>query len=98
MEDINDSHVGYWTEMIQASNPPIENCPYSAYMDLYQLKKHVIAFNATKIKEIVGFKLRRPQITQENLREIIDKLKAEGYRYIEWNGRYVFKYCMQILH
>ena len=28
----------------------------------------------------------------------LDKLKAEGYRYIEWNGRYVFKYCMQILH
>lgn len=78
MEEINESHVGYWTEMVTKSNPPVTNMHYSAYMDIYQLKKHVVAFNASKLKEIVGYKLRRPKICHETLKEVIDKLKAEG--------------------
>lgn len=78
VEDINDTHVTNWTEMVTASNPPVTNTPYTAYMDLYQLKRHVVAFNAQKLKEVVGYKLRRPLINHETVKEIIDKLKAEG--------------------
>ncbi|KAJ3556532.1 hypothetical protein NM688_g1975 [Phlebia brevispora] len=78
VEDINESHVGYWTEMITKSEPKVTNTHYSAYMDIYHLKKHIVAFNAQKIKEIVGYKLRRPHINDETLKETIDKLKAEG--------------------
>ena len=64
--------------MIQKSNPPVTNTNYSAYMDVYHLKKHVIAFNAQKLKEVVGYKLKRPNLNDETLAEIINKLKAEG--------------------
>ena len=64
--------------MLQKSNPPITKLHFTAYMDLYHLKKHVVAFNATKLKEVVGYKLRRPQINHDTLKEVIDKLKAEG--------------------
>lgn len=64
--------------MVTKSNPPMTKVHYTAYMDLYHLKKHIIAFNATKLKEVVGYKLRRPQINHETLKEVIDKLKAEG--------------------
>lgn len=78
VEEINESHVSNWTEMLEKSNPPVTKVVYNAYMDLDHLKKHVIAFNAQKVKEVVGYKLRRPHITQETLQEVIDKLKAEG--------------------
>ena len=64
--------------MIQKSNPPVSKLHYTAYMDVYHLKKHVVAFNATKLKEVVGYTLRRPQINHDTLREVIEKLKAEG--------------------
>ncbi|PSR71146.1 hypothetical protein PHLCEN_2v12992 [Hermanssonia centrifuga] len=78
VEEINESHVGYWTEMITKSNPPVPNTPYTAYMDIYHLKKHVVSFNAQKLKEIVDYKLRRPKLDHETVKEVIDKLKAEG--------------------
>ena len=78
VEEINESHVTHWTEMIEASSPPVKNTHYSAYMDIYHLKKHVVAFNATKLKEVVGYKLRRPNINADALKEIIDKLTEEG--------------------
>ena len=64
--------------MLAKSDPPVTKIVYNAYMDLDHLKKHVVAFNAQKIKEVVGYQLRRPQINQETLQEIIDKLKAEN--------------------
>lgn len=78
VEDINEAHVGEWTRMITTSNPPVPNTPYTAYMDVYMLKKHVITFNAQKLKNVVGYQLRHPKMTNEVLQEIIDKLKAEG--------------------
>ncbi|KAI0080603.1 hypothetical protein K474DRAFT_1657758 [Panus rudis PR-1116 ss-1] len=78
IEEINETHVGAWSEMITTSTPPVPKTHYTAYMDIYQLKKHVIAFNADKLKHITNYKLRRPQINQETIGEIIEKLKAEG--------------------
>ncbi|KAH8108153.1 hypothetical protein BXZ70DRAFT_997648 [Cristinia sonorae] len=78
VEEINEAHVGEWTRMITTSNPPIPNTQYTAYMDLNKLKKSVIAFDATKIKSVVGYKLRHPTLTNHVMQNIIDKLKAEG--------------------
>ena len=64
--------------MITTSNPPIPGTHYSAYMDGYRLKKHVIAFNADKLKKVVGYKLQRPHMTNEVLQDIVEKLKAEN--------------------
>jgi len=78
VEDINEHHVVGWTEMLQNSKPPIPNTPLSAYMDKYTLDKHVVAFNNTKIKEVVGYKLRKPYFNHETVKETVDKWKNEG--------------------
>lgn len=78
VEEVNEHHVGGWTEMLQASNPPIQNSPLTAYMDTHALAKHNLAYNNTKMKEILQYKLKRPEFTQENLKEIVDKWKTEG--------------------
>ena len=77
VEEINESHVSNWTEMVTKSDPPLARVHCPAYMDLYHLQKHVIAFNAQKINEVVGYKLRRPEINHATLKDIIDKQKAE---------------------
>ena len=78
IEEINEVHVTTWTEMITTSNPPIPNTQFSSYMDLSALKKHVVAFNADKIKEIIGYKLKWPQFNHDALRDMVEKLKAEN--------------------
>jgi len=78
VEDINEHHVGGWTEMLSASNPPITNTPLSAYMDSYALSKHSVAFNNTKIKEVLGYKLQKPEFNHEAIKDIVDKWKDEG--------------------
>lgn len=47
-------------------------------MDTQSLTKHNLAYNNTKIKEVVQYKLKRPQFTQELLKDIVDKFKADG--------------------
>jgi hypothetical protein len=78
VEEVNDHHVSAWTDMITKSNPPIPNTPLSAYMNHWQLSKHKLAYNNTKIKEIVQYKLIKPQFDHESIKEVIDKWKAEG--------------------
>ncbi|GLB35141.1 putative NAD dependent epimerase dehydratase [Lyophyllum shimeji] len=78
VEEINEHHVSGWTEMITTSNPPIPNTPLSAYMDKFALSKHVVAFNNTKIKEVIGYKLKRSHFDHEAIKEVVDKWKAEG--------------------
>ncbi len=52
--------------------------PLSAYMDESILQKMTIAFSADKIKEVVGFQLKRPKFEQAHLKEMVDKWKEEG--------------------
>ncbi|KAF8969877.1 hypothetical protein BDZ97DRAFT_1725584 [Flammula alnicola] len=78
LEDINEHHVEGWTEMLQKSNPPITNTPISAYMDKYTLEKHVVGFDNSKIKQVVGYKLLRPEFNHDNIKEVVDKWKEEG--------------------
>jgi len=78
VEDINEHHVGGWTEMLQKSKPPIPNTPLSAYMDKYALEKHIVAFDSTKVKNVVGYKLKRPHFNHETVKEVVDRWKEEG--------------------
>ncbi|OSD01666.1 hypothetical protein PYCCODRAFT_1368911 [Trametes coccinea BRFM310] len=77
IEDINEVHVSTWTKMITTSNPPVPNTQFSSYMDVYCLKKRVVAFSADKIKNVVGYTLKRPHFNHETVGEMVEKLKAE---------------------
>ncbi|KDQ60617.1 hypothetical protein JAAARDRAFT_555570 [Jaapia argillacea MUCL 33604] len=78
MEEINEEHVTGWTEMLQASKPPIQSTPITPYIDQTALDKHIIAFSNTKIKEVIGYKIKRPQFGPETIGDIVEKWKAEG--------------------
>lgn len=78
VEDINEEHVSTWTTMITESKPPCPQTHYTAYMTVYNLKRIVVAFNADKLKRVVGYQLKVPQLTPDTVRDVIDKLKAEG--------------------
>ncbi|KIK24983.1 hypothetical protein PISMIDRAFT_23032 [Pisolithus microcarpus 441] len=77
-EEINEHHVGTWTEMLQLSNPPVTHTPLNAYMDKYALSRHRLGYSNHKIKRIVGYQLKRPNFCQETIQEVVDKWKAEG--------------------
>lgn len=70
-------HVGAWTTMITTSNPPIPNTQFTPYMDVYQLRRHVVAFNADKLKKVTGYQLKWPQFNHDAIRDMVEKLKAE---------------------
>ncbi|PPQ86881.1 hypothetical protein CVT25_012600 [Psilocybe cyanescens] len=78
LEDINEHHVEGWTEMLMESVPPITNTPLSAYMDKYTLDKHIVSFDNTKIKQVLGYQLLRPEFNHDNIKEVVDKWKQEG--------------------
>jgi len=78
VEDINESHVGAWAEMLTKSEPPVTRTPLSAYMDTFSLSKHTVAFSNKKVQRIIGYHLKRPTMTADVLYEIVDKWKAEG--------------------
>jgi len=47
-------------------------------MDTFSLSKHTIAFSNKKIQRILGYQLKRPNMSSDVLYEIVDKWKAEG--------------------
>ena len=75
---MNESHVTTWTKMITQSDPPVPNTHINAYMEEHELKRVILAYNADKIKSIVGYRLKRPEFSQENIKEIVEKWKQEG--------------------
>ncbi|KAL4074666.1 NAD binding domain of 6-phosphogluconate dehydrogenase-domain-containing protein [Scleroderma yunnanense] len=77
-EEINEHHVGTWTEMLQLSAVPVTQTPLTAYMDKYALSRHRLGYSNDKIKHVVGYRLKRPQFCHETLKEVVDKWKAEG--------------------
>jgi hypothetical protein len=78
VEEINEHHVGAWTEMITNSKPPVPNTPLSAYLDKYGLEKHNVAFSNKKLKDMVGYKLKRPHFNHDTIKEVVKKWKVEG--------------------
>ncbi|KIK98834.1 hypothetical protein PAXRUDRAFT_823446 [Paxillus rubicundulus Ve08.2h10] len=78
VEEINEHHVGTWTQMLQNSNTPIVHSPLDAYMDRYALSRHKLAYNNNKIKNIIGYQLKYPLFNHETLKEVVEKWKDEG--------------------
>lgn len=78
VEDINEAHVSAWAEMLTKSDPPVTKTPLSAYMDTFSLSKHTVAFSNKKIQRILGYQLKRPNMTSDVLYEIVDRWKTEG--------------------
>jgi hypothetical protein len=64
--------------MLAKSDPPVTKTPLTAYMSTFLLSKHTVAFSNKKIQRILGYQLRRPYMTADVLREVVDKWKAEG--------------------
>ena len=64
--------------MLTSAVPPVTKTPLSAYLDESQLQKWTMAFNATKIKEVVGYELKKPKFEQAHLQDMVEKWKAEG--------------------
>jgi len=64
--------------MLMNSAPPITNTPLNPYMDKYTLAKHVLLYDNSKIKKIVGYNLKRPDFNHDNVKEVVDKWKEEG--------------------
>jgi hypothetical protein len=78
VEEANEKHMTAWTKIITTSKPPVPNTALTAWIDPYMLVKHSNAYKGEKIKRIVGYRLKRPQFTVENIQEIINTFKAEG--------------------
>ncbi|KAI0282177.1 NAD-P-binding protein [Russula aff. rugulosa BPL654] len=78
VEDINEAHMSTWAEMLTKSDPPVTLTPLTAYMNTFSLSKHTVALSNKKIQRIIGYRLKRPNMTAEVLYEIVDKWKAEG--------------------
>ena len=64
--------------MLSKSNPQITMTPLNPYMDKYSLSKHIVAFDNSKIKKVLGYKFLRPEFNHANIQEVVDKWKAEG--------------------
>ena len=78
IEDINEHHVSAWTEMLGKSKPPILNTPLTAYMDKFMLEKKTVSLDNSKMKQIIGYKLLKPEFNHETIKEVVDKWKEEG--------------------
>lgn len=78
VEEINAKHVEAWTDVCMKSDPPIVNPIVQGYVDGYMLAKSNIAYKGDKIKSVVGYKLKRPKLDVQALREIIVAFRGEG--------------------
>lgn len=78
LEEINETHVEAWTQVITKSNPPVPNTPLSPYMEEFMLEKRSFAFKGGKIQRVLGYKLRHPKFGVETIRGMINSFKEEG--------------------
>ncbi|OAV86191.1 hypothetical protein PTTG_30034 [Puccinia triticina 1-1 BBBD Race 1] len=78
IEDVNEKHCEPWPEMLSKSNPPITNTPFTPNLPWALLTKNHIAFDGSKIKEVVGFKVKFPGMTEEVIREQVQKFILDG--------------------
>ena len=65
--------------MLQSSDPPINGMtPVTAYMDESVLAKVSLSLRSDKIKNVIGYQLKYPQFSKEELKAIVDRWKEEG--------------------
>ncbi|KDE04910.1 hypothetical protein MVLG_04667 [Microbotryum lychnidis-dioicae p1A1 Lamole] len=56
LEDVNEKHLEGWSELLQASNPPISSTvPISPYVPADLLQPHPIHFSNTKLIKLIGW-------------------------------------------
>ncbi|KNZ46405.1 hypothetical protein VP01_72g9 [Puccinia sorghi] len=78
IEDVNEKHCEPWPEMLSKSTPPITNTPFTPNLPAALLSKHHIAFDGSKVKELIGLKLKFPSMTEEVIRDQVRKFIADG--------------------
>ncbi|KAG9014997.1 hypothetical protein FRB94_007069 [Tulasnella sp. JGI-2019a] len=78
VEEINGKHVEAWTDICMKSDPPMINPILQAYIDGYMLTKSAVAYKGDKIKNVVGYKLKRPKLDTQTLKEVLVAFRAEG--------------------
>ena len=74
----NAQHCEPWPEMLSKSNPPITNTPFTPNLSRALLTKNHIAFDGSKIKEVVGFKVKFLGMTEEVIQEQVHKFILDG--------------------
>lgn len=78
VEEINGKHVEAWTDICLKSTPPMINPVLQAYIDGHMLMKYSIGYKGDKIRQIVGYQLKRPKLDAPTLKEIIYDFRKEG--------------------
>ncbi|EJD53258.1 hypothetical protein AURDEDRAFT_110950 [Auricularia subglabra TFB-10046 SS5] len=74
----NEAHSSTWMQIISESDPPVGWTPLTAYLDPHLFGKRAISYNGSKIKNVVGYQLRRPKITREAIQEVLNSYKSDG--------------------
>lgn len=78
VEEINSKHVEAWTEICLKSDPRIINPTVQAYIDGHLLSKYYISYNGDKIKNVVGYQLKRPKLDVASLREVVESFRKDN--------------------
>jgi len=69
-DEINDKHMRPWSNLLK--NNRIKNTPLSPYLDKELLYNNALSVDGTKITKETGFAYEVPQITDEQIQEMID--------------------------
>jgi len=76
--EINIWHGEVWWTLCQMNNPPIEYPPMNTYVEPHDLTGQASAWDGSKLQQIVGYTLKRPQLTSQAIAEVISLFKREG--------------------
>ncbi|KAI9179855.1 hypothetical protein H9P43_005186 [Blastocladiella emersonii ATCC 22665] len=75
-EEVNDTHMAPWSELLKASNIAIS--PLTPYLDQELLSNNSLSVDGSKIEKTLGFAYTVPKVTEERIREIVDGYKKQG--------------------
>jgi hypothetical protein len=92
VEDVNETHVEGWSEMLSKSSPPIDSTPISPFLGEHAfrsemkcslrpqslLSEHAICLDGSKARRVLGFKPAVPTLQVEELKRIVSEFQADG--------------------
>ncbi|BGP38313.1 hypothetical protein JCM10450v2_002259 [Rhodotorula kratochvilovae] len=79
VEDVNEKHLEGWSELLQASSPPIaSNVPISPSVPVDLLGPNPIAFDNSTLKRLTGW-APRYRLDAKGGRETVDGFRKEGH-------------------
>ncbi|KAI9219274.1 NAD-dependent epimerase/dehydratase [Blastocladiella britannica] len=76
VEDVNDAHMGPWSELLKSSS--IANSPLTPYLDQELLYNNHLQIVGNKIESVPGFTYTVPNVTEAKVREVVDGYKQQG--------------------